>query len=54
MKTFIFSDPYKSNYRGKGTFDSDYPDRGKEYSGPLYEPNGHVGGTRPKVRLESG
>ncbi|XP_053408375.1 nephrin-like isoform X2 [Mercenaria mercenaria] len=49
---WTYEDPYKSNYRGKGTFDRDYPDRGKEYTGPLYEPNGHVGGTRPKSVTE--
>lgn len=47
-----YEDPYKASHRGKGTFDSDYPDRGKEFSGPFYEPNGHAGGTRPKSITE--
>lgn len=44
----IFADPYtKDHVRSKGTFDSDYPDRGKNH---YYEQNGHIGnGGRPKV-----
>ncbi|XP_060601091.1 synaptogenesis protein syg-2-like isoform X3 [Ruditapes philippinarum] len=50
---WTYEDPYTSKvYRGKGTFDTDYPDRGKDYSGPQYEPNGHAGGTRPKSITE--
>lgn len=45
---WVYEDPYGSR-AGKGTFDSDYPDRGK----PHYEQNGHIGNGRPKSITES-
>ncbi|KAL4229150.1 Immunoglobulin C1-set domain [Mactra antiquata] len=46
-----YDDPYtKDHLRSKGTFDSEYPDRGKNH---YYEQNGHIAnGGRPKSVAE--